>query len=259
VPTLIIPCLSDNFSFLVGKSVADGSDVAVVDPCDPAPILAEIRRRGLRLVAILNTHQHADHVGGNRALLEEFPGIGVYAHYSDRGRIPGQTHFVHEGDELHAAGLTFRVLFVPGHTSGHIAYVTAGSVFAGDTLFGGGCGRLFEGTPEAMNQSLNEKLARLPDDTLVYFAHEYTQNNLRFALSVEPENSALQARAAKVKAQRANGEWTVPTTIGEERRTNPFLRVQEPAIVARFRDALGGEPTPDAMFAALRSAKDTFS
>lgn len=258
VQTLVVPCLSDNYSFLVGKSLSDGSDVAVVDPCDPTPILAEIRRRALRLVAILNTHQHADHVGGNRVLVSEFPGIPVVAHHSDRGRIPEQTQFVDEGDEVCAAGLTFSVLFVPGHTSGHIAYVTPGAVFAGDTLFGGGCGRLFEGTPEQMNDSLNQKLRRLPDDTKVYFAHEYTQNNLRFALSVEPGNAALIARAAQVAAHRANGGWTVPTTLGEEKRTNPFLRVDELEIVEHFREVLPAQPTSDAVFAALRRAKDTF-
>ncbi|HEX2736457.1 MAG TPA: hydroxyacylglutathione hydrolase [Polyangiaceae bacterium] len=252
---VIVPCLKDNFTYLVG---AGGLDVAVVDPCDPVPVLAAADREGLRISAILNTHHHADHVGGNKRILERFAGIPVYAHRSDAARIPGMTHAVDEGDEVVAAGLRYRVLFVPGHTSGHIAYVTDGAAFVGDTLFGAGCGRLFEGTPEMMNDSLNAKLARLPPETRVYFAHEYTANNLRFAEHVEPGNPAVQARSKAVAVARERGEWTTPSTIALERATNPFMRVDAPEIVARYRPEFTHEPTAAEIFAKLRSAKDHF-
>ncbi len=253
---IIIPCLTTNYSFLVG---AEGKrEVAVVDPCEAHRISEVLREQSLELVAILNTHHHADHVGGNLALLSEFPGIPVYAHPSDAHRIPGITTTVDEGDELEVAGVHFRVMFIPGHTNGHIAYLTDGALFSGDTLFAGGCGRLFEGTPQMMNHSMNDKLARLPDDTRVYFAHEYTQTNLRFALDVEPSNLELQRRWQRVKAARERGEWTVPTTIGEEKLTNPFLRVTQPAVVAHFQGELPPNSNSDDVFAAVRRAKDRF-
>lgn len=251
-----IPCRTDNFSFLVGAS--ESSQVAVVDPCDSQPVLDELANHQLELVAILNTHHHGDHVGGNRRLLEEFPGIPVYAHQSDQHRIPGITHPVDDGDRVDAAGIGYRVLFVPGHTNGHIAYYTEGTLFAGDTLFAAGCGRLFEGSPETMNHSLNQKLAPLPDETAVYFAHEYTLSNLRFAATIEPNNPQIQERLSQVRAARASGRWTVPTSIGLEKQTNPFLRVQEPSLVDGLRDRLGEHPTSDQVFANLRSAKDRF-
>ncbi len=249
-----VPCRTDNFTYLVG---ADGtSDIAIVDPCDAAPVLAAVKTNALRVVAILNTHHHGDHVGGNRAVLDTFPGIPVYAHTSDQGRIPGLTHPLEDGDELSAAGLHFRVLFVPGHTNGHIAYVTDGAAFVGDTLFGGGCGRLFEGTPQMMNHSLNDKLARLPDATNVYFAHEYTASNLRFARSVEPNNAMLLKRIDDVALARSNGQWTTPSTIGLEKATNPFLRVDQAEIADHV--GLGPGSPRDAVFAALRRTKDHF-
>lgn len=249
-----VPCRTDNFTYLVGA--AETTDVAVVDPCEPEPVLAAVRSAGLRVVAILNTHHHNDHIGGNRAVLNEFPGIPVYAHVSDRGRIPGQTHYLQDGDRLEAAGIRYSVLFIPGHTTGHIGYVTDGAVFVGDTLFGGGCGRLFEGTPEQMNVSLNEKLAKLPEETEVYFAHEYTATNLRFALTVDPDNPALARRIEAVKALRAAGRWTTPSTIGQEKATNPFLRVTYPALVQSAR--LPPSATPADVFGALRRARDRF-
>jgi hydroxyacylglutathione hydrolase len=204
----VIPCLRDNYVFV---ATANGREAMVVDPAVADRVLETLQKQSLTLVAILNTHQHFDHVGGNRELLERYPGIPVYAHRSDRGRIPGQTHFLEQGDRVSIAEMAFDVLFVPGHTSGHIAYVGHGVAFVGDTLFAGGCGRLFEGTAQQMYESLNEKLAQLPDDTRIYCAHEYTAKNLEFAASIEPGNAALQARIAQVKDRRARGEFTIPT------------------------------------------------
>jgi hydroxyacylglutathione hydrolase len=253
---VIVPCLKDNFSYLVG--VDGGGDVAVVDPSEAPPVLAAVEREGLRVTAILNTHHHPDHVGGNLGILDRFPGVPVYAHRSDAERIPGMTNSLDDGDELTAAGIHYRVLFIPGHTRGHIAYVSDGGAFVGDTLFGAGCGRLFEGTPESMNASINGKLAHLPESTRLYFGHEYTASNLRFAEHVEPGNPAVHERIREVAEMRARGEWTTPSTVGLELRTNPFMRVTSPEIVARYRMEFASEPSATEIFAKLRAAKDQF-
>jgi hydroxyacylglutathione hydrolase len=253
---VIVPCLKDNFSYLVGS---DGStDVAVVDPGEAGPVLAAVDREGLRVVAILDTHHHPDHVGGNLGILDRFPGIPVYAHRSDAARIPGFTQPLDDGSEFSAAGLSYRVLFIPGHTTGQIAFVTESAVFVGDTLFSAGCGRLFEGTAEMMNHSINTKLAALPAETRVYFGHEYTASNLRFAEHIEPGNPALPERVLDVARARAAGEWTTPSSIGLELQTNPFMRVTSPEIIARYRPEFDREPTAAEVFAKLRSAKDQF-
>jgi len=218
----IVPCLKDNYAYLVR---ADGSAVcAVVDACEAEPIERALDELGLRLGAILATHHHHDHVGGNEALVRRFPGIDVVGGAHDRGRIPAQNRFVDDGDTIEAAGLGFRCLTIPGHTLGAVAYVGHGAMITGDTLFAAGCGRLFEGTPAMMYESLVHKLGALPDETRVYFGHEYTANNLRFAAVVEPENEHVREKAERVAAQRARGEFTAPSTLAEERLTNPFLR-----------------------------------
>jgi hydroxyacylglutathione hydrolase len=233
-----------------------------VDPGDAEPILAELAARRLALTAILLTHHHADHVGGVPALLRR-AAVPVYGPRHDG--IEYVTVPLDEGDtvKVPALDLQFCVLEVPGHTRGHIAYVrmdpAAHWAFVGDTLFAGGCGRLFEGTPAQMAASLG-KLAALPDDTLVFCAHEYTLANLRFALAAEPGNAALRQRLRDATALRDRGVPTVPTTIGLEKATNPFLRYAEPAIVqalaASARIAPGAGPA--AAFAALREWKNTF-
>jgi len=204
-------------------------------------------------VAILNTHHHHDHVGGNEGLLRRFGALPVYAHVSDRGRVPEQTAAVEEGVPFEVAGLSFRPLHVPGHTTGAVAYCVEDAVFTGDTLFVAGCGRLFEGTPAMMHASLGDKLGRLPPGTRVYCGHEYTVSNLRFAVHAEPDNRAAAAKLESAKAARERGEPTVPSTIGEERETNPFLRCDLPSLRERFPG-----PTAVDTFAAVREAKDTF-
>ncbi|WP_218082535.1 hydroxyacylglutathione hydrolase [Anthocerotibacter panamensis] len=242
--------LSDNYIFLLHDP--QSHTAAVVDPAEAKPVLQALERLGARLTAIFNTHHHGDHVGGNSELLRHFPGIPVYGSAQDAGRIPGQTVQLQQGDHVSFAGVEGTVFFVPGHTRGHIAYLFPGHLFCGDTLFAGGCGRLFEGTAAQMVTSL-DKLRSLPDPTQVWCAHEYTLGNLRFALTVDGENPALQERLRRTQVLRSQGEATVPSTIGVERETNPFLRVDEPALhqVAGSRDRVE-------VFAHIRSLKDHF-
>jgi hydroxyacylglutathione hydrolase len=256
--TTPIPCLSDNYAYLV--HAPESRDVLVIDPSEAAPVLRALQNRALRLVAILCTHHHWDHVGGNEELVKRFPGLRVYGHASDRekGRIPGQTRALEHGDTFEEAGLEFSVMHIPGHTLGAIAYVGGGAVFTGDTLFAAGCGRLFEGTPEQMYESLNGKLASLPDTTLVYCGHEYTANNLRFAEHVEPGNEHVKDKARRVAELVTRGEPTVPSTLGEEKLTNPFMRCDSPEIIRSMESRLGAERSPAAVLGAVRAAKDAF-
>jgi hydroxyacylglutathione hydrolase len=233
------------------------SRVAVVDPGDPAAIEAVLDARKLTLAAILVTHHHGDHTGGVEALAARH-GVPVYGPAGED--IPGRTVAVKGGDrvELPELGLAFGVLDVPGHTAGHVAYAGHGAVFCGDTLFSGGCGRLFEGTPAQMLGSL-DALAALPDDTLVYCAHEYTASNLKFALAVEPGNPALVSYAWEVARRREKLEPTIPTTIGRERAINPFLRTREPAVREAAADFSGRPAANDAdAFRQVREWKNGF-
>jgi hydroxyacylglutathione hydrolase len=226
---------------------------AVVDPSEAASIEAALKARGLKLTHILNTHHHWDHSGGNRELRDRF-GAEVVGPLKDRSRIPAIDTGVDESSGWHFAGHAVRILEVPAHTRGAIAFVVAGAIFTGDTLFAMGCGRLFEGTPAMMHASL-AKLAALPDDTLVYCGHEYTLNNGRFALTLEPDNQDLRERMKKVEALRAKGEPTVPSSIDLEKRTNPFLRTGS----AQIRATLKMETADDvAVFAQIRRRKDAF-
>lgn len=248
-----IPCRTDNYVWLVHEP-ASGA-VAVVDPADAEPVEARLATRGLRLTHILNTHHHGDHVGGNLALKARWK-CTVVGPRADAARIPGIDVEVGDGDTYVLGKASAKVFDVPGHTRGHIAYwfSGAGALFCGDTLFALGCGRLFEGAPAQMWHSLG-KLRALPDETQVYCAHEYTQSNARFAVSLEPGHAALGARAREIDAARARGEATVPSALGLEKRTNPFLRADDPALAA----AMGMEgAAPEAVFAAVRAAKDRF-
>jgi hydroxyacylglutathione hydrolase len=254
---LAVPAFKDNYLWLIH----DGVHAAVVDPGDAQPILAALDAHKLTLTAILLTHHHADHTGGVPELLRHAK-VPVFGPRNEA--IAGVTEQLSEGQRINVPGLDLEldVLDVPGHTSGHIAYVRdtgAHWLFCGDTLFAGGCGRLFEGTPLQMVASLL-KLASLPDDTQVFCAHEYTLSNLRFADAVEHGNRALQLRLRDDSAKRAAGLPTVPSTIGLEKGTNPFLRYREPAIVASLVAAgkLAPGATPVETFAAMREWKNVF-
>ncbi len=248
-----IPVLTDNYVYLARDPA--GGACAAVDPAVAAPVLAALDRLGWRLTHVLNTHHHGDHVGGNLEL-KKATGCTIVGGRSDAGRIPGIDVAVSGGDIVELGTHTAQVLDVPGHTRGHIAYWFADSfaLFCGDTLFSLGCGRLFEGTAGQMWSSLR-KLRALPDDARVYCAHEYTNANADFALTVEPDNPDLQARADEVLALREAGKPTVPSTMAMERAANPFLRADDPALQSAAglagRDAVS-------VFAEIRSRKDRF-
>ncbi|MDH0630054.1 hydroxyacylglutathione hydrolase [Pseudomonas mosselii] len=253
-----LPAFNDNYIWLLQDTA--NRRCAVVDPGDAGPVLAWLGQHpDWVLEAILVTHHHHDHVGGVEAL-KQASGATVYGPASER--IPGRDVALEDGAQFQALGLTFEVMAMPGHTLGHIAYYTAQSptplLFSGDTLFAAGCGRLFEGTPEQMHHSL-QRLAALPAETEVYCAHEYTLSNLRFARAVEPENPHVLQRFEDVTRLRADNRISLPSTIGLERLTNPFLRTAETFVKQKADEWKGhSNPTQATVFAALRSWKDVF-
>lgn len=233
-----VPAFSDNYLWLVHDPAS--SETVVVDPGDPAPVLAEAERRGWTIDQVWNTHWHPDHSGGNEALRKS--GARVFGPAAEAGQIPALEVALKEGDRVSIGDHHAEVWEVPGHTAGHIAYIFRddGIAFVGDTLFAMGCGRLFEGTPEQMYGSLR-RIAGLPAETRLYCAHEYTLSNARFAAAADPANAAIASRLGEVEQLRRAAEATVPTTVGQELETNVFVRA---------RDARE--------FARLRLAKDTF-
>ena len=230
----LIPVLSDNYVFLIER----GQQAAVVDPAVAGPVIAALDAKGLELTAILQTHHHSDHIGGTPGLLKRWPQARVIASAADRLRIPLQTVGVGGGDHVQLLGEDVQVLDVPGHTRAHIAFVLprSGHLFCGDTLFAGGCGRLFEGTAEQMHGSL-QALAALPAETQMWCAHEYTASNLTWAAEQQPEDQAIAARLAEVLDRRHQGLPTIPSSIGLERATNLFVRAPNPEALAELRQS----------------------
>jgi hydroxyacylglutathione hydrolase len=253
-----VPQLSDNYAYLVVDDTT--KKCGVVDCAEADKVLAEVNRRGLQLIAVLPTHWHFDHVGGNDDLVRAIPGLRVYGARGERGRIPAQTHAIDDGDSVEVASLKGRVIGIPAHTNGHIAYYfpELDSVFTGDTLFIAGCGRVFEGRAQTMVDSL-AKLAALPDSTQVYCGHEYTEKNLRFALTLEPSNQVLKRKYEWAKSVRAEGKYTIPSTIGDEKSFNPFLRTESPELRASLKKIAPTLPDDQvAVFAKARELKDKF-
>lgn len=270
-----IPCLADNYAYLL--VCRETKAAAIIDASEPGPVLraleqgagtldsrrdlsVPVSREDIRVVAILSTHHHHDHVGGNEEVKRRLGIDRIYGHGSDRGRIPGQTQYLQEGDTFEIGRLSVRAIHIPGHTLGAVAYVVTQEphdpiVFTGDTLFLGGCGRLFEGDPPMMHTSL-QKLAALDPQTKVYCGHEYTQANLRFAKHVEPSNGAVDKALELAKELRAEGRPTVPGTIGDELATNPFLRVDSPEI--RKTLGIAADAAPEVALGVIREAKNTF-
>jgi len=250
-----IPLLRDNYAYLIVCEKTN--DTAVVDPSEAGPILSKVKEEKVTLRAILNTHHHHDHTGGNPGLLDRWT-LQVYGYASDKERIPGLTHPLNDGDEVRIGELTGKVLFIPGHTGGHIAYLFENKLFCGDTLFVAGCGRLFEGTAEQMHDSLT-KLRQLPEDTLVYCGHEYTEKNIQFALTLEPNNKHLTEKMQRARSLRAKGISTVPSTMAEEKETNPFLRWESREIQDNLRKIFPNLASdPVSVFAKVRELKDQF-
>jgi hydroxyacylglutathione hydrolase len=248
-----IRAFSDNYIW----TVRDDGHAVVVDPGDARPVIHYLEAEGLALAAIVNTHHHADHVGGNAELLKRWK-VPVFGPHDER--IPEITQRLADGERITLPhfGIDLEVLEIPGHTRSHIAFVGGGMLFCGDTLFAVGCGRLFEGTPKQMHESLG-RLAQLPDDTRVYCGHEYTLSNIRFAKAVEPRNAVLTALEQRAVEQRRQDLPTLPTDIGQEKATNPFLRVAEPDVIAAA-SRHAGIPLRDpvSVLAALREWKNSF-
>ena len=253
-----IPAFDDNYIWLLQPRT--GGPVAVIDPGDARPVLKRLRSLGVDLGAIFITHHHRDHTGGIDQLLQHYQ-VPVYGPVSSR--ITQISHRLTDGDRLDFGGVTFQVIAVPGHTLDHIAYYAEGNeedpvLFCGDTLFGAGCGRVFEGTAEQMHQSLC-RLASLPDSSRVYCTHEYTLGNLAFAKAVEPDNTHIAQRLVDDGKLRSQQRPTLPSTLACEKLTNPFLRCEQPAVVASVANKCANPPPSDSeTFALLRKWKDHF-
>lgn len=262
----IVPCLLDNYAYLLSVEGAD--EVLVIDASEAAPI--ERALGGRRIAAILATHHHADHVGGHSELAALHPGVRIFGHAQESGaaqgavggRIPGQTDGLSDDEQRDLWGMRMRVLHVPGHTQTAVAYYfpDAEALFTGDTLFGAGCGRLFEGTPQALHASL-KRLAQLPDATQIYCGHEYTERNLGFASLIEPDSAAVAARRQDMAARRARSLPTVPLRLSDERATNPFLRAHVPSVQAHAAQLPSVQRTgldEDEVFARLRALRNRY-
>ncbi len=254
----IVTQLSDNFAYLISDDAT--GECAVVDCAEADKVLAAVKQHGFKLTSVLTTHWHGDHSGGNADIVGKVPGLHVFGASAENGRIPALSNPVADGDKFKVGSLEARVIGIPAHTNGHVAYYfpQLKSVFTGDTLFVGGCGRVFEGKAATMVDSL-KKLVSLPDDTKVYCGHEYTEKNLRFALTLEPNNARLKTKHEWSKKVISDGGHTVPSTIEDEKQTNPFLRADSSelqASVKRIDANVGSDPI--SIFAKARELKDHF-
>ncbi len=249
-----IPAFNDNYIWTLVDDVRH--QAIVVDPGDATPVLEFLNEKKLTLSAILITHKHHDHTGGIPALLSDFPNVSVFSHPVEQ--VAQTTQLVSDNDVIHINGYEFRVIAIPGHTLGHVAYYCKPMLFCGDTLFTNGCGRIFEGTPEQMLTSL-KKLMALPDDTKIYCGHEYTLSNIKFALHVEPNNMALQKRFEEAKRLRSENQPTVPSTLKLEKATNSFLRFNEQSVIETVSNHTGKQLNSEVeVFTELRQWKNTF-
>lgn len=253
---IALPCSFDNYAYLI--ICEETSTAAVVDPAEYYPVYCALEEHGVRLVKVLCTHHHADHIGGLEDLATEINGLEIYGHYKDRKRITRLTTAANDGDRVVFGNLSGEMLHTPGHTSGSSCYLFGDQLFTGDTLFGAGCGRLFEGSPAQMFASLN-RLRDLPPETTVWFGHEYTAHNLKFAQFVDPGNEAVVKRMSAVSTRRDHGAPTTPSTLRLECATNPFLRCEKEGIRNSVAAKFFGEPLdPLSVFTALRKLKDSY-
>lgn len=250
-----VPCMFDNYSYLV--ICENTAKAAVVDPSDPFLVTKVVGEQGGELEMILCTHHHQDHTGGVEELLVENPSLAVYGFSGDLRRIAGMTHPLHGGDKLRLGELIGKVIYTPGHTTGSLCYLFENALFTGDTLFGAGCGRLFEGNPEQLYSSVNTQIGELPDDTQIYFGHEYTEQNLKFASQLEPNNNSISQRLMKVQQLRKEQQPSAPSTLIEEKATNPFLRCKKPSLRNNFPGTTPKTPAVE-IFTQLRAMRDNY-
>ncbi|MBT8354244.1 MAG: hydroxyacylglutathione hydrolase [Desulfofustis sp.] len=252
---VVVPCLYDNYTYLI----INGKQTAVVVPSEAWPVMNIIDDRGLELSAVLCTHHHHDHIGGLADLLDEYGSLDVYGFFQDRTRIPLITKPLQDNESFSVCDLEATVMHTPGHTSTHVVFCVEDHLFVGDTLFGAGCGRLFEGTAEQMVHSL-DRISACGSQCSVFFGHEYTELNLRFAAQVDPTNPAIGKRAARVADMRREDRPSAPSTLKEELETNPFLRIEDGAIIDQLKREERLESSGRvAVFAALREQRNNFS
>lgn len=253
--TIPIPCSFDNYSYML--ICENTRNAAIVDPTEAYPLMVALEKNEVELDMVFCTHHHHDHIGGIEDLLAEYSGFTIVCYHDDRHRISVADSYVKHDDTVEFGKQTGKVLYTPGHTTGSICYYFDGHLFVGDTLFGGGCGRLFEGTPEQMYASLHQQIAVLPEETKVYFGHEYTRTNLNFALTVDPDNQDIRQRLAGLKDNTA---ISTPSTIALEKQTNPFLRTDSQAIKNTLRENYGADVNSELeVFTMIRQMRNSFS